>query len=66
MPHHGETNNETKTIYCGYWMTIEEWEDIHSYDINENFEESNNKIEQKIGQNYEHIFISVEITHGNV
>jgi hypothetical protein len=45
MPHHGETDNETKKIYCGYWMTVEEWEDIHDYSINENYEESNIKIE---------------------
>lgn len=37
MPQHGETDNETKKIYCGYWMTVEEWEDIHDYSINENY-----------------------------
>jgi hypothetical protein len=45
MPHHGETDIETKKIYCGYWMTIEEWEDVHNYNINEIFEESNIKTE---------------------
>ena len=45
MPQHGETDNETKKIYCGYWMTVKEWEDIHDYSINENYEEINTKIE---------------------
>jgi hypothetical protein len=45
MPHHGEIDNLSKKIYCGYWMTIEEWEDIHAYNLNENFEGSNIKIE---------------------
>jgi hypothetical protein len=40
MPQHGDTNNETKKIYCGYWMTAEEWDDIHNYNIDENTEES--------------------------
>ncbi|MBA3284057.1 MAG: hypothetical protein H0U27_03215 [Nitrosopumilus sp.] len=41
MPQHGETDNETKKIYCGYWMTVEEWEYIHDYSINGDFEELN-------------------------
>ena len=45
MPQHGETDNETKKIYCGYWMTVEEWEDIHDYSVYGNFEELNIKIE---------------------
>jgi hypothetical protein len=40
MPEHGDIEKETKKIYCGYWMTIEEWEDIHNYSINEKFEVS--------------------------
>lgn len=31
MPEHGEINNEKKLIYCGYWMTFDDWEDIHKY-----------------------------------
>ncbi len=45
MPQHGDIEKGTKKIYCGYWMTIEEWEDIHNYSINEKFEDSNNRIE---------------------
>ena len=45
MPQHGETDNEAKKIYCGYWMTVDEWEDIHDYSIYENFEELNVKVE---------------------
>jgi hypothetical protein len=31
MPKHGEIDNEKKLIYCGYWMTFDDWEDIHKY-----------------------------------
>lgn len=31
MPQHGEIDNEKKLVYCGYWMTFEDWEDIHKY-----------------------------------
>lgn len=31
MPHHGEIDNKTNRVYCGYWMTFEDWEDIHKY-----------------------------------
>jgi len=45
MPQHGDIENETKKIYCGYWMTIEEWEEIHNYSVNEKFEDLNIKTE---------------------
>lgn len=35
MSEHGEFNKDTNKVYCNYWMTIEEWDDIHSYTINE-------------------------------
>jgi len=35
MPQHGDIDKDTKKMYCGYWMTIEEWQDIHSYWVNE-------------------------------
>ena len=25
MPHHGDIDKDKKKVYCGYWMTIEEW-----------------------------------------
>jgi|SwirhirootsSR3_FD_contig_21_43719165_length_242_multi_2_in_0_out_0_1 hypothetical protein len=31
MPQHGEIDKEKKLVYCGYWMTFEDWEDIHKY-----------------------------------
>ena len=31
MPQHGEIDNKTNLVYCGYWMTFEDWEDIHKY-----------------------------------
>ena len=36
---------ETKKIYCGYWMTMEEWEDIHNYSPSEKFDDSNIRID---------------------
>jgi len=38
MPQHGEIDKEKKLVYCGYWMTFEDWEDIHKY--NPNIDES--------------------------
>jgi hypothetical protein len=34
MPQHGEIDKEKKLVYCGYWMTFEDWEDIHKYSPN--------------------------------
>jgi hypothetical protein len=31
MPEHGDYNSELKQWYCGYWMTKDEWMDIHHY-----------------------------------
>jgi hypothetical protein len=45
MPQHGDTEKETKRIFCGYWMTIEEWEDIHNYSPSEKFDDPNSTIE---------------------
>ena len=43
MPHHGDIDKDARKVYCGYWMNIEEWEDIHNYSINEMFEDSDSK-----------------------
>lgn len=43
MPEHGDIDKDTKKMYCGYWMTIEEWQDVHSYMINEKIEISDIK-----------------------
>jgi hypothetical protein len=40
MPQHGDIDKDTKKMYCGYWMTIEEWQDIHSYWVNEKIDAS--------------------------
>jgi hypothetical protein len=42
MPQHGDIDKETKKIYCGYWMTVEEWQNIHSYWVNEKIDTSDN------------------------
>jgi hypothetical protein len=31
MPVHGDYNEDTHKWYCSYWLTSEEWEDIHGY-----------------------------------
>ena len=41
MPEHGDYDKQNKKIYCGYWMSPPEWEEIHKYssqseDIEEN------------------------------
>jgi hypothetical protein len=33
--HHGDIDHNIKKVFCGYWMTFEEWEDIHGYTVNE-------------------------------
>ena len=43
MPHHGDIDKDKKKVYCGYWMTIEEWEYIHNYSIHEKFNDSDLK-----------------------
>jgi hypothetical protein len=43
MPQHGDIDKDSKKIYCGYWMTFEEWQTVHSYWINEKTEANDNK-----------------------
>jgi hypothetical protein len=43
MPRHGDVDRDKKKVYCGYWMTIEEWENIHNYSIHEKFNDSDLK-----------------------
>lgn len=31
MPSHGDNDSNTMRWYCSYWMTKEEWLDIHDY-----------------------------------
>ena len=31
MPDHGDYNEDLRKWYCSYWITAEEWEDIHDY-----------------------------------
>ncbi|MFZ0326365.1 MAG: hypothetical protein WBQ25_23985 [Nitrososphaeraceae archaeon] len=31
MPNHGEYDSNSMQWYCNYWMTKEEWLDIHDY-----------------------------------
>ncbi|MEO9364347.1 MAG: hypothetical protein ABI348_10650 [Nitrososphaera sp.] len=32
MPEHGELDPQSQSKwFCGYWMTQEEWEDVHDY-----------------------------------
>jgi hypothetical protein len=31
MPQHGDYDTQNQKWYCSYWMTQEEWLDIHDY-----------------------------------
>jgi hypothetical protein len=31
MPQHGEHDLQQQKWFCGYWMSQEEWLDIHDY-----------------------------------
>ena len=31
MPEHGDYDLQAQKWYCGYWMTEEQWFDIHDY-----------------------------------
>jgi hypothetical protein len=31
MPEHGQHDLQSQKWFCGYWMTLEEWEDVHDY-----------------------------------
>lgn len=35
MPNHGDYDEITTRWYCSYWMTKEEWLDIHDYSVSE-------------------------------
>lgn len=31
MPEHGQHDAQAQKWFCGYWMSAEEWEDVHDY-----------------------------------
>jgi hypothetical protein len=31
MPQHGDYDKITNQIYCGYWMSLDDWEEVHKY-----------------------------------
>jgi hypothetical protein len=31
MPVHGDYDKENDKVFCGYWMSPIEWEEIHKY-----------------------------------
>lgn len=31
QPEHGQHDDQAQKWFCGYWMTVEEWEDMHDY-----------------------------------
>ena len=31
MPEHGQYDAQAQKWFCGYWMTQQEWEDVHDY-----------------------------------
>ncbi|GKS61465.1 MAG: hypothetical protein AB7P13_05505 [Candidatus Nitrosocosmicus sp.] len=44
MPQHGDYDKQTNQIYCGYWMSIEEWQEIHKYTPNLEGLEKNSQV----------------------
>lgn len=41
MPQHGEFDLKSNRIFCDYWMTQKEFEDIHDYAIdNDEYKEN--------------------------
>jgi hypothetical protein len=51
MHEHGEYNEDLDKWYCSYWLSAEEWEDIHDYapslfsDMTNNKKNNNNSPE---------------------
>ena len=43
MPEHGEYNMELKKWFCSYWMTKDEWMNIHGYTPPSELKEMNDK-----------------------
>jgi hypothetical protein len=31
MPQHGDYEKDSNRWFCSYWMTMEEWKNIHNY-----------------------------------
>ncbi|HEY9490758.1 MAG TPA: hypothetical protein VIP56_02145 [Nitrososphaeraceae archaeon] len=31
MPEHGNYNSDSQKWFCNYWMTLQEWKDLHDY-----------------------------------
>jgi hypothetical protein len=31
MPEHGQYDEQAQKWFCGYWMSAQEWEDVHDY-----------------------------------
>jgi hypothetical protein len=31
MPQHGEYDQDSKKWYCEYWMSLQEWNQVHYY-----------------------------------
>jgi hypothetical protein len=31
MPQHGEHDSQEQKWFCGYWLSQEEWLDVHDY-----------------------------------
>jgi hypothetical protein len=31
MPQHGDYDQDSKRWYCEYWMSLQEWKEVHHY-----------------------------------
>jgi hypothetical protein len=45
MPEHGEYDQDSKKWYCEYWMSLQEWSQVHYYSP------SNTVVEEKEDDN---------------
>jgi len=45
MPEHGDYDKENDKVFCGYWMSPMEWEEIHKYSIQSDMEQNSEKVE---------------------
>jgi hypothetical protein len=42
MPQHGDYDQDSKKWYCEYWMSLQEWNEVHYYSPSNTAEEEGN------------------------
>jgi hypothetical protein len=46
MAEHGEFDPKTKQWFCSYWMSKQEWIDVHHYPATQAIEKANDSINE--------------------